>query len=230
VAALKLSSIARTVIVLATPLALVTSSGCSTSRGAPPQPAAKAEAPLTPAERAAAVEEQDQRTAQRAWCGYLQALYLRAADGGATSWPRYQQCTQVTTMASPQMLKRTADCSLNALQSFSGDPFTPEYAAEVTRCGSEALDAMIVTQTELAPFVATLCGRVASCGEVSFEDCRETLEMGLGPHLERAIGAINTRGRTQLRACLKTVSCDAIGAQVTTCLEPIMDDLLWLPG
>ncbi len=54
--------------------------------------------------------------------------------------------------------------------------------------------------------------------------------MGLGPHLERAIGAINSRGRSHLRACLKTVACDSIGAQVTSCLEPIMDDLLWLPG
>ena len=133
-------------------------------------------------------------------------------------------------MARPEMLRRTAECSLHALEAFKGDPFTPEYAAEVTRCGAEALDAMSVSESELAPIVATLCGRVAACGEVSFNDCRDTLQLGLGPHLERALGAINTRGRTQLRACLKTAACDSIGAQVTTCLEPIMDGLLWLPG
>ncbi len=219
----------RALVPLALPAALVAALGACSS--APTKPAATASvAPeLTAEQRAERAEAAEQRSAQRSWCNYLQALYLRAAEG-ATTWPRYRQCTEVTTMASPALLQRTADCSLQALNAFQGDPFTPEYAAEVTRCGAEALDAMVVTQSELAPFVATLCGRVATCNHVAFDECRETLEMGLGPHLERAIGAINSRGRAQLRACLKTVGCDAIGAQVTTCLEPIMDDLLWLPG
>jgi hypothetical protein len=174
-------------------------------------------------------EARAQRDAQGAWCKYLEALYLRAAQG-AKSWPRFQQCTQVTTMASPEMLQRTAQCSLKALKQFKGDPFTAEYAAEVSRCGAEALDAIVVTETDLAPFVAAICGRAATCGSVEYGECRESLEAGLGPHLERAIGAINRRGRSQLRACFKAATCEELPSQITACLEPIMDSLLWLPG
>src|SRR5262249_4455131 len=123
-----------------------------------------------------------------------------------------------------------AECSLEALRTFKGDPFTPEYAAMVSRCGAEALDQMVVTQTELAPFVATICGRMTACGQADYTECRERLAQSVGPHLEAAIGAINTKGRAQLRACLKTVSCDDISGQISACLEPLMDGLLWLPG
>jgi hypothetical protein len=205
--------------------------GCGGSEPSPKTPAkATAVGPAAPsAQQNAAAEAVAQRDAQAAWCGYLEALYLRAAEG-ATSWPRKDQCTEVTTMASPKMLKRAATCSMEALRTYPGDPFTPEYAAEVSRCGAEALDAIVVTQTDLAPFVATLCGRLTTCGDLDYGECREALTSGLGPQLERSIGAMNTQGRTQLQACLKTVSCEEVGGQIAGCLEPIMDALLWLPG
>ena len=100
----------------------------------------------------------------------------------------------------------------------------------VSRCGSEALDQMVVTQTELAPFLSTICGRMTSCGQADYSDCRQKLSESVGPHLERAIGAINSKGRGQLRACLKSSTCDDIAGQISACLEPLMDGLLWLPG
>ena len=203
--------------------------GCGGRSSSPPAKSAQTIAPITAAEKAEVVEAREQRDAQRSWCNYLSALYLRAAEG-AKAWPRYEQCIEVTTTASPKMLKRTAECSLTALQQFKGDPFTAEYAAQVSRCGADAIEAMVVTQSELAPFVATICGRMSTCGNVGYAECREGLEEGLGPHLERAIGAINTRGRAQLRACLKGAACDELGAQITSCLEPLMEGLLWLPG
>jgi hypothetical protein len=69
----------------------------------------------------------------------LQALYLRAAEG-ETSWPKFQECAGATTTAAPAMLQATAECSLRALDHFQGDPFTTAYAAEVSRCGAEAMD------------------------------------------------------------------------------------------
>jgi hypothetical protein len=51
----------------------------------------------------------------------------------------------------------------------------------------------------------------------------------LGPSLRRAIGAVNERGRTELRACLTSAACDETSEQITACLTPIMDRLLWLP-
>lgn len=174
-------------------------------------------------------EEREQVGAQRAWCSYLQALYLRAAEG-ATRWPRFEQCTEATTMAAPKMLRATADCSLRALQQFQGDPFTAEYAAEVSRCGVQAIEMSTAPVSDLAPFVAALCGRVASCEEIDYAECRQTLEAGLGEPLTRAVGAMNHLGRAQLRTCLGAVRCEDIGDQITACIEPIMDNLLWLPS
>src|SRR5690606_41456253 len=68
---------------------------------------------LTPAEEAFKREAAEQHQAQVAWCDYLQELYKRAANG-TTTWPRYAQCTEVTTLAAPKMLKQTADCSLRS--------------------------------------------------------------------------------------------------------------------
>lgn len=206
--------------------------GCG---GSAPKAAPKAAAPVaatpapTAAPEASVSEVRDQKVAQVAWCDYLQDLYKRASTG-ATAWPRYTQCTEATTLASPKMLKQTADCSRAALQRFQGDPFTPEYAAQVSQCGADALERMQVSQAELAPFVATICGRMTTCGQVEYTQCRDNLQAGLGTHFERVIGAINTKGRTQLRSCLKTVTCQDMATQITSCLEPLMDGLLWLPG
>lgn len=199
-----------------------------TRAAAPARPSSGAPAETADA-RAETADAREQIGAQRAWCNYLQALYLRAADG-ATSWPRFDQCTEATTMAAPKMLRATADCSLRALQRFQGDPFTAEYAAEVSRCGVQAIEMSSVPAGDLAPFVAALCGRVTSCEDVDYAECRQTLEAGLGEHLTRAVGSMNQRGRAQLRTCLGAVRCEDIGRQITACIEPIMDNLLWLPS
>jgi hypothetical protein len=208
--------------------ALAAGCGGSAPRAAAPARASSG-APATTTEESAEVEAREQIGAQRAWCSYLQALYLRAAEG-ATSWPRFQQCTEATTMASPKMLRQTADCSLRALQRFQGDPFTAEYAAQVSQCGVQAVEMSTAPASDLAPYVAAICGRVTSCQDISYAECRQSLEAGLGEHLTRAVGAMNQRGRTQLRACLGAVRCEDIGDQVTACIEPIIDNLLWLPS
>jgi hypothetical protein len=184
---------------------------------------------MTEAERIALAEAADEKDAQRSWCDYLEALYKRAAEG-AESWPMRDDCLAARTMASPEMLRRTATCSKAALDKFEGDPFTREYAAAVSQCGSDALDAVEAKGPDLVPFVAAICGRMATCGDVTYAECRDGLTSGLGPHLERAIGAMNRRGRTALEVCLKKIECGDMGSQVVRCLEPIMDGLLWLPG
>lgn len=217
--------------VLALSLGCASAPAPQTGSAAAPKPAAaaKPKAPQAQKKLAVTVAEREQGDAQRAWCTYLQALYLRAAEG-ADRWPRFDQCLEARTMAAPRMLRRTADCSLRALNSFGGDPFTVEYAAEVSRCGAEALDTAAEAAPDLVPYVAAICGRVAACEDVDFTECRASLEEGLGPHLQRAVGAMNDRGRDQLRACFSVVSCDDIGSQITACIEPLLDSLLWLPG
>lgn len=204
-----------------------------TKASAVPAPAGKA-ASTQAARQAAAprpqTAEEEQRAAQQTWCSYLQDLYLRAAGAGAGGWPRYGQCLEVRTMASPHMLRQTAECSRRALDRFEGDPFTIEYAAEVSRCGAQALDSAADTAPDLVPYVAAVCGRVVECEEVDFAECRETLEAGLGPQLRRAVGAMNERGRMELRTCFAGMTCGDIGEQMTACIEPILDSLLWLPG
>jgi hypothetical protein len=207
--------------------------GCG---GAPQKATGEAAAPAEkPAAAAAPAQppmskEQEAADAQRAWCDYLQALYARAAVGGS-DWPRYQQCLQARTVASPKMLRQTAACSHRALQSFQGDPFTVEYAAEVSRCGAQAIEMSEASRADLAPYIAAICGRVTTCeAEVDYAECRQGLEEGLGPHLRRAVGAVNERGREQLRTCFSAVTCEDMGGQITACLEPLMDSLLWLPG
>ena len=173
-------------------------------------------------------EDETQQTAQRVWCKYLEALYLRSTDSVRT-WPRRRQCELVRTPAAPAMLQRTAECSMAALQKFEGDPFTSEYAAEVTRCGRESLDATTMSANDLAPYVQVICARAVACATASELECSVALDETLGPSLRRAIGAINPRGRAELKACLTSAACDATSEQITDCLTPIMDRLLWLP-
>jgi hypothetical protein len=197
---------------------------------APAKAAAKAPTPAVPVRAVpdAARDDEAQGAAQRSWCTYLEALYLRATEGAKT-WPRLSQCIVVRTPAAPAMLQRTADCSMAALGKFEGDPFTPSYAAEVTRCGRESLDATTLSPSGLDPFVKSICARAAACGSATEVECREALAENLAPNLCRAIGAINERGRAELRACLDSAACDGVSEQITGCLTPIMDRLLWLP-
>lgn len=191
--------------------------------------AVTASPPATPAAATSTPEDEDtQRTAQHVWCKYLEALFLRSTDSAKT-WPRLAQCEVVRTPAAPKMLQHTAECSMTALQKFEGDPFTPEYAAEVTRCGRESLDATTMSASDLAPFVKVVCTRAVACGTATETECHEAVDEALGPSLRRAIGAINGRGRAELRACLDSAACDAMSEQISGCLTPIMDRLLWLP-
>jgi hypothetical protein len=208
--------------------------GCASARPAPITAAptkAQAAPPSSEAHVVAAgasKEEEAQRGAQHAWCKYLEALYLRATDGART-WPRLAQCEVVRTPAAPAMLQHTAECSMAALKKFEGDPFTPAYAAEVTRCGRESLDATTMQSSDLAPYVDVICARAVACGTSTDAECREALSEHLDTSLRRAVGAINERGRAELRACLDSAACDATSDQITGCLSPIMDRLLWLP-
>jgi hypothetical protein len=209
---------------------------CASARSAanavaPAKLAASMEAKPTPVRAAVPdmIRDDDaQGDAQHAWCTYLEALYLRATDG-AKSWPRLSQCNVVRTPAAPAMLRRTAECSIAALRKFDGDPFTPAYAAEVTRCGRASLDATTMPASELAPFVKSICARAVACGTLTDAACHEAIADTLGPSLCRAVGAINERGRAELRACLDSAACDGVSDQITGCLTPIMDRLLWLP-
>jgi hypothetical protein len=170
----------------------------------------------------------EQKDAQRVWCEYLDALHRRAATSAA-AMPSLGKCLEARTYASPNMLRQTARCSREALEQFEGDPFTNDYAAEVARCGSQALDASEALPAELDPFVGAICSCVERCGEANLAECNQVLDGGLKMHLSRAVGAMNNRGRAQFEGCLKKLKCGDMGSQIVACLDPIMEGLLWLP-
>ena len=197
----------------------------------PAHPEAKAE----PKARVAKVPAVDppgttpQEHAQRTWCSYLEALYQRATRDGA-AWGRLDECRAHRTTAAPVMLQRTAECSRKALDGFDGDPLSADYAVQVRRCGSEAVDAAALSEVEIEPVVTSVCQRVEACGEGSFAACRAGMDGHVSTRLGRAVGALNVESRDRLRSCLVEASCDsAMGERISGCLEPIMDGLLWLP-
>src|SRR5262245_59276138 len=102
--------------------------GCAASPAPTPAPARATAAlsesrPPPPRAREATPEME----AQRSWCSYLKALYLRA-EQEAKEWPRFNECLKVKSTAAPRLLEQAASCSLRALNDFQGDPFTPAYA------------------------------------------------------------------------------------------------------
>jgi sorbitol-specific phosphotransferase system component IIBC len=128
------------------------------------------------------------------------------------------------------MLRRTADCSLQALANFQGDPLTDAYAAKVRLCGVQALDATVASTADVESLVSAICERAQECDAVKDdEECRTSLLSDEGPRIGRAIGAISRPGREALQACVATAPCGDLHTMVLTCLEPIMDRLLWLP-
>lgn len=202
--------------------------GCA-ARSAPlPSPpkaaAAPPEAAASPRER----EQKAEMAAQRAWCGYLKALYLRA-DQYAKEWPRFDECVRVQSTAAPLLLTQTAECSLRALDAFVGDPFSSAYANEVSRCGTTALETTIASRAEVEPFIDDVCHRAVACGQLDPAECRGTFEGTLEVSLQRAVGAMNRGGRDELHRCLRGSACADLKGRVPTCLEPLMDRLLWLP-
>jgi hypothetical protein len=216
-------------------LVIVLTVGCAAPRApaAAVRPDSVRTAPvaLAPAPRSGPSSDReaiDQKRAQHVWCEYLQALYLRVT-AGALGWPRLAECDAVKSTASPEVLTQTAECALHALNTFEGDPFTAAYAGEVSRCGVAALNAAAARSVEIEPFVGAICSRAVACGEATDLECRESFSPVLVLNLERAIGAMNRGGREQLRACLRATSCEALQGRISTCLEPILDQLLWLP-
>jgi hypothetical protein len=170
-----------------------------------------------------------QRHAQEAWCAYLEALYRRATGDG-TRWRQSTQCNAETSSAAPEMLERTATCAQEALAGFDGDPFTPEYAEAVKRCGTTVLDALALPAADVEPYVALVCQREPGCGEPERPSCRSDVAQRLGPRLARALGALNAESRVAVRRCLAASRCDAVEERIDRCLEPALDRLLWTPG
>lgn len=167
--------------------------------------------------------------AQRTWCDYLEVLYQRAT-GDHAQWSRRAECISHASTASPVMLERTAKCSRKALDGFKGDPLTSEYAAQVRRCGAEAIEAATLSATEVEPFVEVLCQRAVACSSAAYSDCKAELANGLTTKLGRAIGSINLESRAALRECLQVPTCEQeTGERLSECMEPIMRRLLWLP-
>jgi hypothetical protein len=171
----------------------------------------------------------EQTKAQQVWCAYLETLYHRVAADGSP-WPKLGDCLAEGSTASVAMLERTAECSQKALDGFAGDPLTDAYAEEVRRCGAAALEAAALSQDELEPYTSALCQRAVVCGTSDYAPCLAGFDGPLGARVRRAVGAINVESRARLRTCLEAAACDAIAAQLSGCLEPIMDRLLWLPG
>jgi len=211
-------------------IAAMAIAGCAASPAptpAPPKPtAASSEARPPPPRAREAKAEQD---AQRSWCGYLKALYLRA-DKDATEWSRFDECMKVKSTAAPQLLEQTASCSLRALNAFQGDPFNAAYAREVARCGTEAIGAIRASRAEIEPFITDLCGRATACGAFDAVQCRASFDESVEAMLEHAVGAMNRTGRDELHACLRGSSCEELQGRIKSCLEPIVDRLLWLPS
>lgn len=209
-------------------LLLLVAPGCAVlppaaaTTSAPP-PAVKAAAPPAPA-----TSENPDRHAQRVWCGYLDALYRRAGDG--RPWPRHGECLANHSNASPSMLERTASCSRHALDNLPGDPLTPEHALAVKRCGIAAIEASSLSEGETEPYLETLCRRAERCEAASYGECRSLLHGAASARLGRALGALNEGSRARIRTCLGEDACDtSFGERITTCVEPIMEGLLWLP-
>jgi hypothetical protein len=195
-------------------------------------PATASSAPATPSSPfESQIQSGDgaQVRAQKSWCTYLDALYHRATHDG-TRWPQLGECSAQTSAAAPEMLERTAACSQQALDGFEGDPFTPAYAAAVKRCGSTVLETLALQPEEVEPYVAVICERASACGSMAPGDCHADVSVQMGKRLGRALGALNAESRLTIRKCLATAECQDVADQISTCLEPVLDRLLWTPG
>jgi hypothetical protein len=203
------------------------SAGCARKAPAAPEVIARTPSPSPPFESMTPEPAWVQRRAQRTWCGYLEALYHRATMDGS-KWADRGRCDADEPTASPEMLERTADCSQQALDAFHGDPFSDGYAAEVKRCGVTVLDAMTLPDADAEPYATLVCARASACG-ADGDHCRGEGALQLRRRLGRALGALNAESRLAFGRCLQTTTCQEVGAQVSSCLEPILDHLLWTP-
>ncbi len=169
-----------------------------------------------------------QHHAQRVWCSYLESLYHRATQDQST-WDQLARCNAAPSTASPEMVERTVACSQQALDGFTGNPFTGAYAAQVKRCGAEVIDSLALSTDDVAPYVTAICERASSCDGSAVADCRERVGGRLSVRLGRALGALNAESRASFQRCLKDAACEEAGEQVSGCLEPLLDRLFWTP-
>ncbi len=211
-------------------LSAAVAAGCGgAAKPAPPQTAKAPKAARSPTfESRESTASPEAQGAQLAWCNYLEALYRRATAHG-DAWDQRDACLRHTSSATPEMLQRTAACSQQALEGFSGDPFTPAYAAAVRRCGTDIIEALTVPTAELDPYITTLCERASSCGPSDAVACRAEVGERYGKKLGRAVGILNDDSRIELRRCLQNAACGDMTDQISTCLEPLLDRLLWTP-
>jgi hypothetical protein len=203
--------------------------GCARPATRPPAaPRAEPRALFESSVPAAPAASSAQRRAQQSWCAYLEALYRRAMGDGAR-WRQAEECNADASSAAPEMLERTAACAQRALEGFDGDPFTPEYAAEVKQCGTTVLDALALAPADVEPYVALVCQRDPSCGQEP-PGCRSEVTARFGARLGRALGALNAESRVTVRQCLEASICQDADARISGCIEPVLDRLLWTPG
>jgi hypothetical protein len=202
--------------------------GCSHPATTPAASPKKSQAPTPPFESSMPEPAQAQVRAQHAWCAYLEALYHRAVMNGS-AWDQLNKCNTEGSNASPEILERTAACSQKALDDFSGDPFTDAYAAEVKRCGTAALEATALEPDAVEPYITLACQRASACGKETLAECQTELTARLGHRLGLAIGALNGQSRIAVRRCLQTAACAGAEDQLSTCLDPLLDKLLWTP-
>jgi hypothetical protein len=211
-------------------LSAIFASGCAHhAPAAKPAPQVARATPSPLFESSAPMAQTAQQRAQHAWCDYLETLYRRSSPSGAP-WDQLGACKAHLTTASPELLERTVACSRSALQGFSGDPLTEAYAAEVRRCGAGAIAALTLPPAQIEPYLALVCERAAACGgKSSAVECASDVSARYGAKLGRVIGIINEEGRSEVRRCLRTAACQDVGDQIASCVDPVLDRLLWTP-
>jgi hypothetical protein len=117
---------------------------------------------------------------------------------------------------------------MDALTTFEGNPFTkPEYAEIAGMCGAVALDSSSSTEQELAHLTSAICSQATACGVSTRNACAYRVEASLGTHLEKVLGALNSNARSELSRCISHASCGDVAENITGCLEPIMDRLMY---
>lgn len=204
--------------------------GCARPPKSPKPPAVAERTTHVDVRKVAAAADPAQQRAQEAWCAYLDLLYHRATQVDSP-WARRSECLGQRSTASPVMLERTASCARRALERFDGDPLTAAYAAEVRRCGAEALDAGTLSAAELEPWLDAICKRAETCDKAPYAECRASIATRITERLGRAIGALNDQSRERIRACITQAACSSsMGDRLGGCVEPVMDRLLWVPG
>ncbi len=198
--------------------------GCASAPDAPVRAtAARAQA----ASAAELAEARALGEGRLAWCSYLQELYRRGQ--GDANWPGFDACMRTATTGSAEVAKVAAECSMRVLDGFGGSPFSEEYANRAGLCGSEAIERSSADARDVDRLALAICVHADACGAAP-PACRLRVETAMGPQLTRVVGALNRPARRELARCITRTSCGEIADDVTGCLEPLMDRLLYSSG